>query len=77
MEQDVYLILVASLLILLPLVASRNAVVPAMAFLVFILLSLPLYFGINRWTGLVFIVVIALLALTAWLAKRKGTIRLL
>lgn len=76
MEQDIYLILLASLIILLPLAASRNTVVPAMAFLVFILLSLPLYFGINCWTGLALIVVITLLALTVWLAKKKGVFTL-
>ncbi|MBN1388072.1 MAG: hypothetical protein JW965_06460 [Bacteroidales bacterium] len=72
MEQDIYLILVAGLVILLPLAAARNLLVPAMIFLAFMLIALPLYFGINIRTGIVFIVLLILLVLSVRAANRKG-----
>jgi len=76
MEQDIQLILVSTLLILLPAVAARNLLVPAMVFFLFMLITLPLFFGINIWTVIVFFVLLALLALTIFLAKRKGVFTL-
>jgi dolichol kinase len=71
MEQDIHLILVSTLIILLTLAAARNVLVPAMVFFIFMLITLPLYFGINIWTVIIFVVLLALQTLTICLAKRK------
>jgi len=71
MEQNIHLILVTALIILLPLVAARNVLVPAIILFIFMLITLPLYFGINIIIVIVFIVLLALLAFTIWMAKGK------
>ena len=64
--------LVTALIIILPMIATRNVLVPAMIFLFFMLIALPLYFGINIRTGIVFALILILLALSARAAERKG-----
>lgn len=71
MEQHIQFILVSILIILLTSAAARNILVPAMIYLFFVLIILPLYFGINTWTVIIFIVSIVLLVLAISLAKRK------
>ncbi len=71
MEQHIHLILVTALIILLSLAATRNVLVPAMTILIFMLITIPLYFGVNIIILVVFIVLLALLALTIWMAKSK------
>ena len=76
MEQNIQLILVSILIILLPLLASRDVLVPAVVFLAFSLIVLPLYFGINIITIIAFAVLAALYSLSVWLSKRRGIFKL-
>ncbi len=76
MEQDIHLILVSALLILLTVAAARNVLVPAMIFFIFMLITLPLYFGINIWILIALAVLVTLLALSVCMAKRNGVFTL-
>jgi len=71
MEQHIHLILVSILIILLTSAAAKNMLVTGMVFLIFMLITLPLYFGINIWIIILFIISFALLVLIISLAKRK------
>jgi dolichol kinase len=72
MEQYIHFILVSILIIALPLVAARNLLVPAMTFFTFMLITLPLYFGISLWTLIADGVLFALLVLSFREAATKG-----
>jgi glycerol-3-phosphate acyltransferase PlsY len=71
MERHINLILVSLIIILLPLVAAGNALVPAMILFAFMLIIIPVYFGINIMTIITFFVLLTLLALTVMIARKR------
>jgi dolichol kinase len=71
MEQHIHLILVSTLIILLPMAAVRNVLVPAMIFFTFLLITIPLYFGINIRTFIAFDVSFVSMVLSVWMSKKK------
>lgn len=71
MGQDIHLILVSTLIIVLTSVAARNVLIPTMIFLIFMLITLPLYFGINSWIVIILAILVVLLALSLRAAIRK------
>jgi glycerol-3-phosphate acyltransferase PlsY len=71
MDQHINLILISILIILLPLVATRNVLVPVMGFIAFLLFMLPLYFGISLWTLIAVGVLFLLLVLLFRMAGRN------
>jgi len=76
MEQHIPFILVSILLFLLPLIAARNLLVPAITLLSFLIISLPLYYGFDTLCIIVIAFLVALLSLSVWMAKRRGIFRI-
>jgi acyl phosphate:glycerol-3-phosphate acyltransferase len=76
MEQHIHLILVSALIILLTLMASRNVLLPVMVYFSFMVIVIPLYFGINIQTLITVVVLLALTIISVWLAKRKSILEL-
>jgi dolichol kinase len=72
MEQHINIIIVSALLILLPLLAARNALVPILIISLFAIIALPLYWGMDTLVLFACIILLAVLIISLRIARKKG-----
>ena len=76
MEQHIQFMVISFLLIILPLIAARNVLVPVMVISAFLIITLPLYRGINTCVIIVCFMLLTVLIFSFRLAKKRSLFKL-